>query len=149
MRPGTKLLAGGLVVGGVTAYMAYVGASASWQYYLTADECVADASTLIGQRIRVNGRVVPGSLKIDSDRTQATFLLRGTGEELPVRCSGPLPDNLAEDIDVVVEGRLDEAGRFQGDKLLTRCASKYESQKKQESKQPSSTAAGTAAGGGA
>ncbi len=27
---------------------------------------------------------------------------------------------------VVVEGRLDPSGRLQGDKLLTRCASKYE-----------------------
>lgn len=144
MSPAVKLLIAGLVVGGATAYMAYVGASASWQYYLTADECVADASSLIGDRIRVNGRVAPGSLKIDSDPVQATFVLQGTKEKLHVRCSGPLPDNLAENIDVVVEGRLHETGHFQGDKVLTRCASKYESREKQAS----ATATESAAGGG-
>jgi cytochrome c-type biogenesis protein CcmE len=39
-----------------------------------------------------------------------------------------LPDNLKEDIDVVVEGRLNESGALQGDRVLTRCASKYQSQ---------------------
>jgi cytochrome c-type biogenesis protein CcmE len=145
MTTGKKLLIGGLVVGGVTAYMAYVGASASWQYYLTADECVANAPALVGQRIRVSGRVAPGTLDVAPDRRQASFMLQGTKERLRIRCPGPLPDNLAENIDVVVEGRLDEAGGLQGVKVLTRCASKYQSRAGDTSPE---TATHTAAGGG-
>jgi cytochrome c-type biogenesis protein CcmE len=122
---GCKLAIGGALIAGATAYMAYLGVSASWQYYLTVDECTASASSLPGQRIRVSGKVSPGTLRIASDRREADFSLQGTSAKLRVVCSGALPGNLAENIDVVVEGRLDDAGTLHGDKLLTRCASKY------------------------
>ena len=35
MSTGKKLAIAGVVVAGVTAYMAYLGASSSWQYYMT------------------------------------------------------------------------------------------------------------------
>jgi cytochrome c-type biogenesis protein CcmE len=106
--------------------MAYVGGSADWQYYLTVDECAARGQTLLGSRIRVNGNVAPGTLHVDTDRTQARFQLLGTSGNLPARYAGPVPDNLAENMAVVVEGHLDARGVLQGSKLLTRCASKYE-----------------------
>jgi cytochrome c-type biogenesis protein CcmE len=40
-------------------------------------------------------------------------------------CRCRLPDNLAEDIDVVVEGTFQSDG-IHGDKVITRCASKYQ-----------------------
>ena len=127
MTTGRKLVIGGVVVAGLTAYMAYRGASASWQYYLTADECLAESGSVVGHRLRVSGRVAPGTLVVAKDRTQASFALEGDGASLRVVCAGPLPDNLAERIAVLVEGRLDDAGVLQGEKVLTRCASKYES----------------------
>jgi len=126
MTPGVKLALGAGVVVGVTSYMAYVGASASWQYYLTADECVARAEQLADRRVRVSGGVAVGSLQVAADRSQASFALQGATARLRVVCSGPLPDNLAEKTEVVVEGRLEPSGVLRGDKLLTRCASKYE-----------------------
>lgn len=129
MRPSVKLALGASIVVAVTSYMAYVGASASWKYYVTADECTARAAQLEGHRVRVSGGVAPGSLQIASDRSQASFCLQGATSKLNVVCTGPLPDNLAESADVVVEGRLETGGRLRGDKLLTRCASKYEPQK--------------------
>jgi cytochrome c-type biogenesis protein CcmE len=80
--------------------------------------------------MRVNGKIVAGSLNISTTRQQATFKLSGSRSELAVDCAGPLPDNLAEEIDVVVEGRLDESGQLVGDKVLTKCASKYATQAK-------------------
>jgi cytochrome c-type biogenesis protein CcmE len=128
MTPGRKLAVAGTVVAAVTAYMAYVGASSSWKYYLTADECVAQGEKVVGQRMRVSGKVADGSLQIASDRRRADFVLQGTVGSLTVACSGALPDNLTDGMEVVVEGRLESAGRLTGDKVLTRCASKYESQ---------------------
>ncbi len=113
------------IVTGVTAWMAWLGTSASWKYYLTVDECLADAPDLVNQRMRISGRVATGSLNVEPDRTRARFWLCGRDGQLPVTCGGPLPDNLAEDMDVIVEGHLDEAGCLQGDQVLTRCASKY------------------------
>jgi len=129
MATGRKLAIGGVIVAGLTAYMAYVGASTSWQYYLTVDECLADASGLLGERVRLSGKVARGSLRIAADRQEASFALEGTQRSLSVNCSGPLPDNLAEEMDVVVEGRLESPRLFRGEKVLTRCASKYKSQR--------------------
>jgi len=126
MKTDKKLAVGAAMIAGTTAYMAYVGASTSWHYYLTADDCRANAENLIGSRLRVSGRVAAGSLTIARDRSRASLALEAGSGRLPVVCVGPLPDNLTEDIDVLVEGRLDRQGVLQGTKLLTRCASKYE-----------------------
>src|SRR5208283_5919025 len=91
---GKKLAIAGLVVAGATAYMAYLGASSSWQYYMTVKECVDNASEVTGQRIRVSGTIVPGSLVIAPDRQEARFSLSEAGSHLPVICRGPLPDDL-------------------------------------------------------
>jgi len=128
MAPGIKLAIGGAVIGGVTLYMAYVGASSSWKYYLTTDECVQNAAEFTGGRMRVSGKVVVGTLKIAPDRRQASFSLQGQNGTLPVTCRGMLPDNLGEAMEVVVEGRLEEGPLLRGEKVLTRCASKYESE---------------------
>jgi cytochrome c-type biogenesis protein CcmE len=137
MTLNAKLVVGILVLVGVTAYLAYVGAATSWQYYVVVDECVGDARTLEGLRLRVSGRVAPNSLDVPLDRREATFVLQGTRHTLRVSCPAPLPDNLKEDIDVVVEGvlfRADNAAGDQGEhflrgeKVITRCASKYQSQ---------------------
>ena len=128
MTTGRKLTVAGVVIAGVTAYMAYVGASTSWQYYLSVDECVADAAKLPQGSIRVSGKVASDSLQIAKDRTRAEFVLQGETRRLAVTCTGPLPDNLSEGTEVVVEGRLETAALMRGDKVITRCASKYQSQ---------------------
>lgn len=125
MSPGLKLTAGALIMAAAIGYLAYLGAASSWQYYLSVDEAVADSTHIEGKRIRVSGRVETGSLAIVDDRRQATFELAGELHVLPVVCRCPLPDNLAEGIDVVVEGTL-RADGIQGDKVITRCASKYQ-----------------------
>ena len=126
MRTGLKLAIAGVMLAGVTTYVAFLGASSSWQFYLSVDECVADASALVGRPLRVSGRVAADSLHIAEDRRQASFRLKGTHEVLRVVCDASLPDNLAEDMEVVVEGRLEHADLLRGQKVLTRCASKYE-----------------------
>ena len=125
MSSTAKLGIAACIVTSVTVYMAYVGSTASWQYFVTVDECLADAPTLVNQRIRVSGKVVVGSLEIATGRQRAAFKMGKADHELSVVCAGTLPDNLDEDMDVVVEGRLDKAGTLRGDKVLTRCASKY------------------------
>lgn len=130
MTTTVKLGIAGCIVAAVTAYMAYQGTATSWKYYLTVDECQAEVPALVHQRVRVNGKVAVGSLNISKHGQRATFQIQGKEHQLPVVCNGSLPDNLAEDMDVVVEGRLDESGVLQGEKVLTRCASKYASEAK-------------------
>jgi cytochrome c-type biogenesis protein CcmE len=126
MTPGLKLMTGGVLVVGAIGYLAVEGAASSWQYYLSLDEVVADRGRLYGKQLRVSGRVADGSLSIVDDRRQAAFDLAGQRHKVHVTCRCTLPDNLAEDIDVVVEGTL-QADGIHGRKVITRCASKYES----------------------
>lgn len=128
MTAGRRLAIGALAILIITAYLAYVGGLSSWKYYMSVDECVANSTSLIDHRVRVSGTIAPNSLDIDSDRSAATFQLEGIDGGLFVKCRGRLPDNLAEGRPVVVEGHLREVGVLNGDKLLTRCASKYSSQ---------------------
>lgn len=125
MSPGVKLTASAVLVAAAIGYLAYLGAASSWQYYVSVDEAVADAVHLEGRRLRINGLVTAGSLTIGGDRRQAAFDLAGRQHTLHATCRCLLPDNLAEDIDVVVEGVF-EAGVMHGDKVITRCASKYQ-----------------------
>ncbi len=128
MTTGRKLGIAGVLVAGVTGYMAYLGAAASWQYYVTPEECLADPAALRGDRIRVSGKIAAGSLRVSDDRREAVFSLVAERGRLPVVCCGPLPDNLAEGLEVVVEGRMEDGTTLRGEKLLTRCAGKYKSQ---------------------
>jgi cytochrome c-type biogenesis protein CcmE len=120
-----KLIAVGALTTVAVAYLAFLGAASSWQYYVSVDEAVADAQQLRGKRIRVSGSVQAGSLSIDESRRLATFVLSGERHTLPIICRCALPDNLTEDIEVVVEGKYHE-DRLDGHKVITRCASKYE-----------------------
>jgi cytochrome c-type biogenesis protein CcmE len=123
-----KLLIVTTIAASSATWLAYSGASASWQYYLTIDECLEAADSLVDSRLRVSGRVAAESLEIADDRSEARFRLQGSQGELQVRVPGPLPDNLAEDMEVVVEGTLASTTELQGTAVLTRCASKYEPQ---------------------
>jgi cytochrome c-type biogenesis protein CcmE len=125
MSPGLKLISGALLTALLIGYLAYLGAASSWQYYLSVEEAMTDAKQIEGSRIRVSGRVKPGSLTILDDRRQATFELVGGQHMVRATCRCRLPDNLAEDIDVVVEGTFHSDG-IHGDKVITRCASKYQ-----------------------
>lgn len=125
MSTNVKLGIAACIIAGVTAYMAYVGSAANWQYYLTVAECLNQSDSLANQPVRVSGTILPGTLERASDHSRVTFMIGEVDCKLPVRCAGPFPDNLEEAMEVVVEGRLDRAGCLQGEKLITRCASKY------------------------
>jgi cytochrome c-type biogenesis protein CcmE len=127
MTTGSKLALAAVIAIGTTAYVAYSAASSGWQYYLSVDECMASDAPRHGDRIRVNGTIAKETLQIAADRREASFALAGTERNLRVVCPGPLPDNLRAGLQVVVEGRLDESGLLQGERVLTRCASKYAS----------------------
>ena len=121
-----KLAVAALLIGCAMTAMTLIGGLSSWQYYLTVDECQAAGASLAGKRVRVSGLVAPASLQVRGDRSVADFTLSGRGAGLPVSCRGPLPDNLAERVQVVVEGTIEASGRLRGERVMTQCASKYE-----------------------
>jgi cytochrome c-type biogenesis protein CcmE len=140
-----KLTLAGLVVASVTVYMAYLGASSSWQYYMTVPECLDHSREMAGQRVRISGTIVTGTLVISPDREEARFSLTEAGRTMSVVCKGPLPDDLLPEksMDVVVEGRIDDTCAFRGEKLITRCASKYDAKRTEQAAVAEHRAGGT------
>ncbi|MHC4104916.1 MAG: cytochrome c maturation protein CcmE [Planctomycetota bacterium] len=120
-----KILIGVIVIGGGLGYFTYQAMQSSWSYYYSVDEFSANISDMNNYSFRIAGRVKPGSVNRDLQKMNLTFTLAGTKTEIPVLYEGTVPDNFTEDIEVVVEGRLDENKSFKAKTLMTKCESKY------------------------
>lgn len=127
MRMRAKLAIGGLVLAGAAAYLAVAGARSGWVYYVAVDE-FDGAAARVGQRVRLTGLVAEEGLEVQPGALLANFKLAGETRQVAVSYRGAIPDMFKAGAQVVVEGKLDDAGVFQADKVLTKCASKYEAQ---------------------
>ncbi|MCP4257240.1 MAG: cytochrome c maturation protein CcmE [Planctomycetes bacterium] len=120
-----KILIGIIVIGGGLGYFTFQAMQSSWSYYYSVDEFSANISDMNNYSFRIAGRVKPGSVNRDLQKMNLTFTLAGAKTEIPVLYVGTVPDNFTEDIEVVVEGRLDENKSFKAKTLMTKCESKY------------------------
>ncbi len=120
-----KILIGVTVIGGGLGYFTFQAMQSSWSYYYSVDEFSANINDMNNYSFRIAGRVKPGSVNRDLQKMNLTFILAGTKTEIPVFYEGTVPDNFTEDIEVVVEGRLDENKSFKAKTLMTKCESKY------------------------
>jgi cytochrome c-type biogenesis protein CcmE len=113
-----------LIVGGLGVVL-FNGLRDASTFFYNVDEVVAKQSHLEGQRFRVQGNVVDGTVKKTKDGV--TFVLRYHGKELPVVHRGDPPELFGPKIPVVLEGELD-GGTFQSDTILIRHDSSYDDQ---------------------
>ena len=121
-----KVLAGIIVIGGGLGYFVVQAMQSSWSYYYSVDEFAANNDEIANSSFRLAGNVKPGSIERDTEKMLLSFILAGKESELPVNYSKVVPDNFTDDIEVVIEGRLDTSGTFQANNLMTKCESKYE-----------------------
>jgi cytochrome c-type biogenesis protein CcmE len=132
MKPGTKfLLVAGVIVAGV-AYLIGAGVKQTGVYYFTPTELAQKAaadSTFYDLGVKVGGaNVVPGSVRRDVATQQIDFRITDGRQEYPVSYRGIVPDTFtdADDIEVIVEGRLGRDGTFHATEVLAKCGSRYE-----------------------
>jgi cytochrome c-type biogenesis protein CcmE len=78
-----------------------------------------------GQRFRLGGMVVKGSLARQSGQLEVRFAVTDFKSTVPVRYSGVLPDLFREGAGVVAHGRLDANGVFVADEVLAKHDEKY------------------------
>ena len=124
-----KILISVLVIGGGVGYFMFQAMQSSWAYYYSVDDFVAN-SAAGSNSLRIAGRVKENSVVRDVQKIQLSFILAGSKNEVPVQFKGSAPDNFDEGREVVVEGKLDAAGVFQANTLLTKCESKYKAKVK-------------------
>ncbi|WP_420130176.1 cytochrome c maturation protein CcmE [Longimicrobium sp.] len=132
MKKQSRFMAGALVLVGVVGYLAVTGMKDSMMYYYTPDELAAKVTadpTAHALGAKVGGRVVPGTVQFDPRTLDLRFNVVDIASgktSFPVHYNGPLPDTFEEGRDVVVEGKLTEAGTFEATTVLTKCGSRYE-----------------------
>jgi cytochrome c-type biogenesis protein CcmE len=117
-----------LVVAAALGFLVYTGLSDNMVYYYHVDEFLAKADSLNGEAVKVNGKVVDGS--IQKSQMDYTFTIHGAPQNtINVAYHGVVPDTFKDGSDVVVEGSYDpDAKKFHATTLLAKCPTKYESQ---------------------
>jgi cytochrome c-type biogenesis protein CcmE len=127
-----KFLVGGGTVAALVGYLMFTGMKDSMVYYHTPAELVAKTTADPSYKdvgVKVGGRVVPGTVHFDQRTLDLRFNVVDIADgktQFPVHYNGPLPDTFKEGRDVVVEGKLSQAGTFEASTLLTKCGSRYE-----------------------
>jgi cytochrome c-type biogenesis protein CcmE len=132
----------GLIVAAI-GYLIVTAVRNTAEYYMTVSEVSAQQGQLIGQPLRVAGRVAPGTISWDPETLTLAFGLvqpppaDSTATVKPVAamigapsfhviCRGePKPDMFAANRDVIVEGTLSSNGTIEARQVLTSCPSKY------------------------
>ena len=95
-------------------------------YYVSVSEFVA-APDRHRDGFRINGKVLEGSIEREPNGQDVAFVVTDGEATLPVSYHGVIPDTFVDGADVVVQGRLGAAGRFEAHTMLAKCPSKYES----------------------
>ena len=96
-------------------------------FFYNVDEAVAKQSSLQGERIRVQGNVVDGTVHKTS--AGVSFVLRFDGKELAVDHVGDPPELFGPKIPVVLEGSL-KGNTFHSDQILIRHDANYDEKNK-------------------
>ncbi len=125
-NPKVKFAVAIAILLGALAWLAVIGMQESRTYYITVAELKRMGESVREKRLRVGGRVVPGSIQREGRRVK--FLLEQDSETLPIIYVGrdPVPDTFVDHAEALVEGRWGEDGVFHAQKLQAKCASKYE-----------------------
>ncbi len=133
MKAGHKFLLGaGVIVASVAVLMAQ-GVKEFGQYSMKPSELAQRVSRdpgLYETGLKMEAKVVPGTIKRDAATQTIEFSVTDGSHTYPVSYRGLAPDTFtdAQEIEVVVEGRLGRDGVFRATTLLAKCGSRYEAQ---------------------
>lgn len=120
-----KLIIGAVIIVPVLLHLIYaLWAGPITGYYVTVSE-LYDASSLPDRTVRAGGEVLAGSISWNRSRGELGFALTDGTRQLPVVYSGLAPDVFRAGVTAIVEGRLDDDGRFRARKLVLKCPHKY------------------------
>ena len=129
-----KFIFGSFIIVVSIGYLVVTGISKTAVYYLTVSELLSKGSTVYGEGVRVEGKVVGGSIMKDPSALKVDFKITDGNKDIPIHYEGVIPDLFKDDRDVVVEGKYTHEGVFRAHTLLTSCPSKYESADKSQFK---------------
>ena len=127
MNGKTALILSIFIVVTSLGFLVYTGLNTNMVYYYHVDEFLPKAHTLEGEIIKVNGKVIEGT--IQKSQMDYRFGIHGVtpANIVQVEYHGVVPDTFKNGSDVVVEGKYDSQRKvFHATTLLAKCPTKYE-----------------------
>jgi cytochrome c-type biogenesis protein CcmE len=131
MKPSTKFALGAVVIVASVSLLIAQGIQQTGTYFLTPTQLAERTSADPGFHdvgIKVSAKVVKGSITRTPAEQRVDFSITDGRESFPVSYVGLVPDTFtdANDIDVVVEGKLGRDGVFHATDVIAKCGSRYE-----------------------
>lgn len=131
MKAGHKFLLGAGVIVASVGFLIASGIKQTGVYFLTPTELAARTTadpSFYDLGLKMGAKVVPGSIRRDPSNRQVDFEVSDGIKSFPVTYRGLVPDTFtdANDIEVIVEGRLGRDGVFRATEVLAKCGSRYE-----------------------
>jgi cytochrome c-type biogenesis protein CcmE len=130
------------VIAGALAYLLTTSMSEQMEFFHPADVVIVKAEEMKGQKMRMGGEVVKGSIAQKRGTLDYLFEVKpiagmlthaeAANKTITVRYSGIVPDTFKDDAQVVVTGMLGTDGTFHAKDMTAKCPSKYEAQEKAE-----------------
>lgn len=116
-----------LVVGVATAlsFILYALSNNVDLFYTPSQMLEGDTKPQIGQRLRVGGMVVEGSVRRDATTLEVEFLVTDTGPTVKVLYRGILPDLFREGQGIVAQGVLLQSDVLQASEVLAKHDEEY------------------------
>ncbi len=130
-----KIIAASAILLTTMAVLVVAGIKKTSIQYFTPADLVANAATINNKRVQVDGAVLEGSSHWDAANFKLTFAVRNRDTEDAANATVNVifadrlkPDNFMDGGSVFVEGRYDaDRNLVIATKVMTKCASKYES----------------------
>jgi len=132
-----SFLIAGLAIAGAVIYLVVANTQASAAYYMTVKELKA-CTSCADRTVRVAGVVAPGTIQRTSASEAVKFTVADGSLLMPVVYNGIVPDVFKDNVQVVVEGKL-QNGVFRADNLLAKCPSKFQAATPGASSNPSTS----------
>ena len=126
-RKSVKVFVVFIAVIAAIGYLIISGLEGTFVYSRTISEIRRLGTEVAGQGLRIEGTVVPGSLKKSGTDLKCSFALADSPDEaIEVRFDGMLPDTFKEGMPAMAEGEYHAGDYFEATNVLTKCPSKYE-----------------------
>ena len=112
----TRVVVALAVIAGAIVWVAAQGLSSTLVYYNTPTDLLNKGSAAFGERARLGGFVLPGTVRRDGGVIR--FVVSDETSRLTVLDRGSVPELFREGQGVVVEGEMRADGRFHADTVL-------------------------------
>jgi cytochrome c-type biogenesis protein CcmE len=131
MKAGHKFVLGAAIIVASVGFLIAQGVKETGVYFLTPSELAAKTAadpTFYDVGLKMGAKVVPGSVRRDPGNRRIDFNVSDGTQTYAVTYRGLVPDTFtdANDIEVIVEGRLGRDGVFRATEVLAKCGSRYE-----------------------